>query len=226
MMKMYYRILFAAFLGIITSCGNNSSTTENVAADTTTNATRKTAQKNIVFFGNSLTAGYGLASTAEAFPAVIQNKIDSANLPYNVVNAGVSGETTSGGLSRIDWILQQPLDVFVLELGANDGLRGIPVAQTKPNLQGIIDKVRAKYPGAKIVLTGMQVPPNMGQTYATSFAQVFPELAKENNIALVPFLLEGVGGEVELNQEDGIHPTAEGARILAQNVWTVLQPIL
>ncbi|WP_240040591.1 arylesterase [Pseudocnuella soli] len=183
-------------------------------------------KKNIVFFGNSLTAGYGLASTAEAFPAVIQNKIDSANLPYNVVNAGVSGETTSGGLSRIDWILQQPLDVFVLELGANDGLRGIPVAQTKQNLQGIIDKVRAKYPGAKIVLTGMQVPPNMGQTYATSFAQIFSELAKANNIALVPFLLEGVGGEVELNQEDGIHPTAEGARILAQNVWTVLQPIL
>jgi acyl-CoA thioesterase-1 len=122
--------------------------------------------------------------------------------------------------------LQQPVDVFVLELGANDGLRGIPVAETKQNLQTIIDSVKVKYPSAKLVLAGMQIPPNMGQTYATGFKNIFPELAAENKMTLIPFLLEGVGGEAKLNQQDGIHPTAEGARIVAQNVWKVLQPIL
>ncbi len=225
-MRLAYWLLTATLFCLMASCGNNNpagSQTGN-APDTTKTVQAKT--RTIVFFGNSLTAGYGLASTEEAFPAIIQNKIDSLNLPYTVVNAGVSGETTSGGVSRIDWILQQPLDVFVLELGANDGLRGIPVAQTKQNLQTIIDRVQEKYPQAKVVLAGMQVPPNMGQTYAASFAQIFPDLAQKNNCALVPFLLEGVGGEAALNQQDGIHPTAEGARILAQNVWTVLQPLL
>lgn len=212
------------FFLLLCGCANR----EQAAGKPTQAATAAPAAKKsaIVFFGNSLTAGYGLASTAEAFPALIQAKIDSAGLSYTVVNAGVSGETTSGGLSRIDWILQQPLDVFVLELGANDGLRGIPVTETKKNLQAIIDKVKQKYPAAKIVLAGMQVPPNMGQTYATAFRDIYPALAKENNIALIPFLLEGVGGEVALNQKDGIHPTAEGAQIVAQNVWSVLQPML
>jgi acyl-CoA thioesterase I len=177
--------------------------------------------KTILFFGNSLTAGYGLDPT-EAFPALIQSKIDSAKLKYKIVNAGVSGETSAGGNSRVDWILKQPIDVFVLELGANDGLRGIPVEETRRNLQSIIDKVKKKYPQAKLVLTGMQIPPNMGQEYAVKFRSLFPDLAMKNNMALVPFLLQGVGGIRELNQQDGIHPTAAGAKIVAQNVWEVL----
>ena len=150
---------------------------------------------------------------------MIQQKLDSASLAYQVVNAGVSGETTSGGVERIDWILQSPVDVFILELGANDGLRGIPIAETQKNLQLIIDKVKAKYPNAKIILTGMQVPPNMGQQYASQFRAIFPELARKNDLPLVPFLLEGVGGEPKLNQADGIHPTPEGHQIVAENVW-------
>ena len=181
--------------------------------------------KSIVFFGNSMTAGYGL-EPSEAFPAVIQHKIDSLGLPYKVINAGVSGETSSGGDSRIDWILRQPLDIFVLELGGNDGLRGIPLSETRKNIQSIIDKVKAKYPGAKIVLAGMQIPPNMGQLYTTEFRTMYPELSKKNGLDLIPFLLEGVGGEATLNQDDGIHPTAAGQRILAGNVWKVLQGIL
>ena len=183
------------------------------------------AKKTIVFYGNSLTAGYGL-STEEAFPALIRNRIDSLGLAYTVINAGVSGETTSGGNSRVSWILRQPIDIFILELGANDGLRGIPVTETKKNLQSIINQVKTKYPSARIVLAGMQVPPNMGKTYATEFMNIYPELAKTNNVALIPFILEGVGGEAGLNQADGIHPTKEGHEMLAENVWKVLEPIL
>ena len=185
----------------------------------------RSAVKTIVFFGNSLTAGYGLEPT-EAFPALIQKKIDSLKLPYKVINAGVSGETSAGGNGRIEWILQQPVDVFVLELGGNDGLRGIPTAETRRNLQAIIDKVKAKYPDAKIVIAGMQMPPNMGHIYTAEFRNIFPDFAKKNNIALIPFLLQGVGGEAKLNLEDGIHPTAEGHKILAENVWDMLEGIL
>ncbi len=181
--------------------------------------------KHIVFFGNSLTAGYGLDPT-EAFPSVIQAKIDSLQLPYKVVNAGLSGETTAGGKGRIDWLLQQPVDIFVLELGGNDGLRGIPVTETGKNLQEIIDRVKGKYPHARIMLAGMQVPPNMGSKYAGEFRAVFKTLADKNNVPLVPFLLEGVGGVPELNQADGIHPTAKGAVIVAENVWKVLKGLL
>ena len=188
-------------------------------------AATKEAVKHILFFGNSLTAGYGL-EPAEAFPSLIQKKIDSAGLNYKVVNAGVSGETTAGGNSRIDWILKQPVDVFILELGANDGLRGIPVAETKRNLQAIINKVKKKYPQAKLLLAGMQVPPSMGEDFAVNFRNLFPELAKKNNMAFIPFLLENVAGIRELNQQDAIHPTAAGAKIVAENVWTVLQPVL
>ena len=143
-----------------------------------------------------------------------------------VINAGVSGETTSGGSARIDWILRQPIDVFVLELGANDGLRGIPVTETKKNLQLIIDKVKEKNPETILVLAGMQVPPNMGPQYSKEFREIFPSLAKENNMILIPFLLEGVGGERALNQEDGIHPTAEGHAILADNIWQAMKDSL
>ncbi len=179
-------------------------------------------QKTILFFGNSLTAGYGV-EPSEAFPALIQDRLDSLNLPYKVVNAGVSGETTSGGNSRVDWVLRQPVDIFVLELGGNDGLRGIPLTETRKNLQAIIDKVKAKYPETEIVLAGMQIPPNMGRAYATGFRELYVDLAKKNDIALIPFLLEGVGGVAKLNQSDGIHPTPQGHRILAENVWQILE---
>ena len=143
-----------------------------------------------------------------------------------MINAGVSGETSSGGDSRISWILRQPVDVFVLELGANDGLRGIPPSATRKSLQSIIDKVKSKYPAAKQVLAGMQIPPNMGQKYSTEFRNIYQELATANEITLIPFVLEGVGGEVKLNQQDGIHPTAEGHRIVAENIWRELEKIL
>lgn len=181
--------------------------------------------KTIIFFGNSLTAGYGVDPT-EAYPALIQNIIDSLKLNYKVINAGVSGETSAGGNGRIDWTLRQPVDVFVLELGGNDGLRGIPLSETKKNLQAIIDKVKSKYPSAKIMLEGMQIPPNMGQQYATEFKNIYPEIAEKNSIALLPFLLKNVGGNPKLNQQDGIHPTPEGHKIVAQNVWDVLKGIL
>lgn len=188
-----------------------------------TTAPEKT--KTIVFYGNSLTAGYGV-DPSEAFPALVQTIIDSLNMGYKVVNAGVSGETTAGGKSRIDWILRQPVSVFVLELGGNDGLRGIPITETSKNLQAIIDRVKAKYPDAKIILAGMQVPPNMGRKYATAFRDVFQQLAQKNNCMLIPFLLEGIGGIQELNQPDGIHPNPQGHKIVAENVWKVLQQVL
>jgi acyl-CoA thioesterase-1 len=191
-------------------------------ADNTTPVISAAKVKTILFFGNSLTAGYGV-DPSEAFPALIQNKIDSLKLNYKVINGGVSGETSSGGNSRADWILRQPVNIFVLELGGNDGLRGIPLTETKKNLQSIIDKVTAKYPGVKLVLAGMQIPPNMGQQYATEFRNLYPDLAAKNRVALIPFLLQGVGGDPKLNQQDGIHPTAEGHKIVAENVWNVLK---
>ena len=212
---------------VFVSCGQNNESRENVKTDTAVlkNDTVAAKKKTIVFFGNSITAGYGL-DLSEAFPALIQERLDSMNMPYKVVNAGVSGETSSGGRSRIDWILKQEVDIFVLELGGNDGLRGIPITETKKNLQTIIDKVKGKYPDAKIIITGMQIPPNMGKKYTTEFRSMYPDLAKQNNISIVPFILEGVGGNAELNLSDGIHPTAEGHRILANNVWNVLKGLL
>lgn len=183
--------------------------------------------RTVVFFGDSLTAGYGLDDPAsESYPAHIQEKIAAADLPWRVVNAGLSGETTSGGLRRVEWILRQPVDIFVLALGANDGLRGIDPVVSSANLQAIIDRVRATYPAAKIVLVGMQMPPNFGEEYTRAFAGIYPALAAKNHLALVPFLLDGVGGRSELNQPDGIHPTAQGAAVAAENVWKVLEPLL
>ena len=208
------------------SCNNNGnskvSSTEHAQPDKMDKADTTSQLKTILFFGNSLTAGYGI-EPSEAFPSLIQNKIDSLHLNYKVINAGVSGETTAGGKARINWILRQPVDIFILELGANDGLRGIPLAETRQNLQAIIDTVRLKSPQAKLLLAGMQIPPSMGQQYAASFRKIYPELAEKNNIVLIPFLLQGVGGDPKLNQPDGIHPTAEGAKIVAGNVWQVLQ---
>lgn len=179
----------------------------------------------ILFFGDSITAGHGIDEN-EAFPALIQQRINSLGWNYKVVNGGLSGETSAGGLRRIDWMLRQPVDVFVLELGGNDGLRGVDLSTTKDNLQKIIDKVREEYPDATIVLAGMQVPPNLGQEYTEEFREMYPELAEKNNTKLVPFLLQDVGGDKDLNQSDGIHPTAEGHKVLAENVWEVLKPIL
>jgi acyl-CoA thioesterase-1 len=212
-------------LAAIVSCNSNSNNkgteaNQPVSKDTTVSSLVK--KKTILFFGNSLTAGYGV-DPSEAYPALIQDKIDSLGLNYKVINAGVSGETSADGNSRVDWILKQPVDIFVLELGGNDGLRGIPLTGTKKNLQSIIDKVKAKYPDAKIILEGMQIPPNMGPAYTSKFKEIYPALAKENNLDLVPFLLKGVGGDPKLNQRDGIHPTAEGHKIVAQNVWEVLK---
>ena len=219
--------VFLVVCMFIISCGENAQPGQAKGKDSvqTDEMVVKDTVKTIVFFGNSITAGYGL-EMSEAFPALIQREIDSLALPYKVVNAGVSGETSSGGDGRIDWVLRQPVDVFVLELGGNDGLRGIPVTETRKNLQSIIDKVKAKNPAVKIIIAGMQIPPNMGKQYTGEFRSMYPELAKKNDIALIPFLLEGVGGEAKFNQDDGIHPTAEGQKILAQNVWEVLKGML
>jgi acyl-CoA thioesterase-1 len=206
-------------------CNQKPSTTteSNTEKSATTEASQ---QKTILFFGDSLTAGYGLDDVSEAFPGVIQHIIDSVKLPYKVVNAGLSGETTAGGVGRIAWVLKQKPDIFVLELGANDGLRGIPVTETSKNLQAIVDSVKSKYPNTKLMLLGMMVPPNMGAAYANDFKTVFPTIAKKNKMALVPFLLNGVGGNPNLNQKDGMHPTAKGAKIVAGNVWSVLKGLL
>lgn len=181
--------------------------------------------KTVVFLGDSLTAGLGVPS-AEAFPALIAEKIRAAGLPFEVENAGLSGDTSAGGLRRIDWLLQRRIDVLVVELGANDGLRGLDLKSMKANLQAIIDKTKAKNPQVKIVLAGMQVPPNLGAEYTAGFEKVYAELARENNAVLIPFLLEGVGGHRELNQQDLIHPSAAGHRIVADLVWRTLEPIL
>lgn len=201
---------------------NAQAVTEEVATPTTPTDDHG---KTILFFGNSLTAGMGL-SPEDAFPALIQTMIDSLELGYTVVNAGLSGETTASGKSRLNWVLNQKVDVFVLELGANDGLRGIPLDETRNNLQAIIDMVWAKNPDTKIVLAGMQIPPNMGQDYTSEFKTIFPTLAEKNNITLIPFLLDKVAGVEGLNLPDGIHPTVEGHKIVASNVWAVLEGAL
>ena len=227
---MLKNIIYAGLFSVLVLAGCNSDNKNQgqetiTAAEKTVEENKKEEVKTILFFGNSLTAGYGL-DPSEAFPALIQQKIDSLDLPYKVINAGLSGETTAGGKNRIDWLLRQKIDVFVLELGANDGLRGIPVTETAQNLQIIVDKVKAKYPDVKLVLAGMEIPPNMGGKYAAEFRLIFRQIAEKNNMAFVPFLLEGVGGMRELNQGDGIHPTEKGHRILANNVWEVLEEVL
>jgi acyl-CoA thioesterase-1 len=179
----------------------------------------------VVILGTSLTAGLGL-DPSQAYPALLQQKIDSAGLPFTVVNAGVSGETSAGALHRIDWILSQPAAVLVIETGANDGLRGLNVDSLSANIQAIIDRARRQTPAPRIVLLGMRAPPNNGFGYARRFREVYPELAKRNNVALVPFLLEGVAGNAALNQPDMIHPSAAGQRRVAETVWGVLGRVL
>ncbi|EAZ80302.1 arylesterase [Algoriphagus machipongonensis] len=179
-------------------------------------------EKIILFFGNSLTAGYGIEQDL-AFPGLIQDRLDSLGKDYKVINGGLSGETTAGGLSRIDWFLEDEPSIFILELGGNDGLRGIQLAETKKNLEAIIDKVQTKYPSTKIILAGMQIPPNMGIEYTQEFQAIYPKVAEEKDVELIPFLLQDVGGIKELNLPDGIHPTEEGHIIVAETVWEILK---
>jgi len=180
---------------------------------------------SIVFLGTSITAGLGL-DPSQAYPAVIQRRLDSLHLRYQVVNAGVSGETSAGALQRIDWLLRQKPAILVIETGANDGLRGQDPGSTKANIQHIIDRVRDQSPGTRIVLAGMRTLPNMGGRYLGEFVKIYPDLARANRVPLIPFILEGVGGVDSLNQADGIHPTPAGQRIVAENVWQVLGPLV
>ena len=179
----------------------------------------------VLFVGTSLTAGYGVAPE-EAYPALLQDKIDSAGLNYRVVNAGVSGQTSAGARSSIDWLLRQPVSVLVVETGANDGLRGLPPDSLRANIQAILDRARELRPAPRLVLIGMRIPPNYGQSYSRQFEAVYPQIAKANDAELVPFLLEGVGGVAALNQPDGVHPTVQGQQRMAETVWGVLEPVL
>ena len=182
-------------------------------------------EQRVLFFGDSLTAGYGVAPE-QAYPALIQAKIDQLGIQAKVVVGAVSGDTSAGGLRRIDWMLRQPIDIFLLALGANDGLRGSPNSATQANLQAIIDKVKARYPTAVIIIAGMRLPPSFGRNYTNEFAALYPKLAQNNQTALIPFLLESVGGVLELNLADRIHPNPAGHQIIAQNVWQQLEPLL
>ncbi|WKK82826.1 arylesterase [Marivirga arenosa] len=227
-MRFYINVLLFSFLLAVASCAsNNEKKKEKVENEVSQKEPEKVEkQNNIIFFGNSLTAGYGVESE-EAFAGLTQKRLDSLGFEYNVINAGVSGETTASGLSRVEWVVKrQPVDIFVLELGGNDGLRGIKPEETDKNLRAIIDKVRSIHPEVKILLAGMMVPPNMGQAYAEEFQKIFPQIAEDKNVNLIPFLLKDVGGEAELNLPDGIHPTPEGHKIVAETVWENLKPLL
>lgn len=224
MRNITFLTIFLSFL-LLGSCGESAKKEEEKSAVETPETDlpkENEEEKTILFFGTSLTAGLGLEQE-EAYPALIQQKLDSMELDYEVVNAGLSGETTASGKNRLNWVLNQKVDVFVLELGANDGLRGVPLAETRKNLREIIEIVREKNPETRIILAGMQIPPNMGEEYTSEFRNIFPELAEEYDLELIPFILEDVAGIPELNQRDGIHPTAEGQKIMAENVWDVLE---
>jgi acyl-CoA thioesterase-1 len=182
-------------------------------------------KKSILFFGDSISAGYGI-QPQQAFPAVIQDKIDSLGLNYEVINGGLSGETSAGGLRRINWVLQRDIDIMILELGGNDGLRGIDLSSTKDNLQQIIDRAKAKNPEIEIIIAGMQVPPNLGTDYTKEFQDLYPELAEKNNLTLIPLILDKVGGRDEFMQPDQIHPNVKGHKVVAETVWETLAPIL
>lgn len=231
MKKIFLFVLLALLMSL--GCGESTTPTNEKTPPTKTptptspkEETPKSDQKVIVFFGNSLSAGYGL-DPAQGFVGLFEERIDSLKYNYKVINAGLSGETTAGGDSRVDWILdRQEVDIFVLELGGNDMLRGIDYEQSYKNLQSIITKVETKYPSAKIVLAGMLAPPNLGNKYTTGFKEMYPKLAKINDAGLIPFLLDGVAGNPKLNLPDGIHPNVEGHQIVLENIWTILQPLL
>jgi len=228
-MKHKFSLSLLVFIFLISSgCENKQTTAKHVEKEDLESSTntmkevKSSTKKNILFFGDSLTAGYQLEEE-DAFSYLIQQKIDSLGLDYQVINAGLSGDTSSGGVNRVDWVLKQEVDIFALELGANDALRGLDPLETEKNLKIIIEKVQRKYPEASIILVGMMAPPNMGLRYAQQFNGIYPKLAKEYNLALVPFLLEGVAGRVDLNLQDGIHPNKKGHEVLTDNIWAVLK---
>jgi len=206
---------------------SNRNSSQTVGTQETASPARQSAptynERVIVAFGDSLTAGLGVAEE-EAYPAVLERKIHEAGFSYRVVNAGVSGETTAGGLRRVSWILQNRPEIVILELGANDGLRGLSLSETKKNLTEIIEELQREH--VRIVLAGMQMPPNYGKEYTESFEKIFPELAGGYRLILIPFFLEGVAGRAGLNQADGIHPTAQGYQKVVDNVWPKLEPLL
>jgi len=226
-MKALLKYSLLCLLSALVSCGGQADkkAAENEGTVPAKSPETKANSGIILFFGNSLTAGMGL-DPGEAFPANVQIKLDSLGYDYKVVNAGLSGETTASGRNRLSWVLGQDVAVFVLELGANDGLRGIPLDETRRNLQAMIDLVREKNPDTAIILAGMQIPPNMGPEYTSEFRKIFPELAEENHTSLIPFLLKDVGGVPELNQADGIHPTPRGHHIIADNIWPIIEKVL
>lgn len=204
---------------------DNNTWKNDQSAKETNISQQKSDVKHILFFGNSLTAGYGLDEN-QSFPALIQQRLDSLGLNYLSINAGLSGETSSGGKNRIEWVLKQKVDVFVLELGANDVLRGLDLSETEANLRAILDKVKTANPEVKFILAGMHAPPNMGSDYTKKFGAIYPKLAKDYNAALIPFLLENVATVPSLNLEDGKHPNAAGQYIVRENVWQVLKGLL
>lgn len=232
MRNIFLALLVTGFF-VLNGCGDapqeasaaEHGMTEDTIDEEVTSSSEKKDRPRIVFFGNSLTAGYGL-DEQYSFPSQIQHKIDSLGYNYEVVNAGLSGETTAGGRNRIDWVMEQPMEVFVLELGGNDVLRGFELTATRENLAAILDAVRNKYPEVKLVLAGMEAPPNMGEAYTQEFREIYQELAVEKKTALIPFLLADVGGIKELNLPDRIHPNKDGQVIVANNVWQVLAPLL
>ena len=215
---------------LLFSCGDGktekTTDTQSTSEQTEDLMTNENKSKTILCFGDSITAGYGLDDSNDAYPALLQQKIDSLGLNYTVINSGVSGETTAGGRSRIDWVIKQKVDLFLLELGANDGLRGVALSETRANLQAIIDVVKEKSPQTTIILAGMELPPNMGQDYTTEFRQLYADLAEKNDLEFIPFILKDVGGIASLNQGDGIHPNVEGHKILANTVWETLEPLV
>lgn len=227
---MILRMFCLVTLLLLSPSCNNSSATDKPAGQKSTpgkNPVQEnvTSKKTILFFGNSLTAAYGL-NPSQGYVTLIQQRLDSLGLPYQTRNAGLSGETSAGGQARVDWVLRQPVDVFVLELGGNDALRGIDTDASFANLSAIIEKVKAKYPDARIVVAGMEAPPNMGEDYTSKFRKMYPDLARKYGAYLIPFFLEGVGGVPELNQQDLVHPNEKGQYVLLENVWKVLQPLL
>ncbi len=220
-MKNVFSLFLIGSIGLF-GCNTEPKEKSETIIEKTEEPAASSDQKLILFFGNSLTAGYGIDED-DSFAGLTQKRIDSLGLDYKVINAGLSGETTAGGLSRLDWFLEENPEIFILELGGNDGLRGIELTETKKNLMAIIDKVRSKSPDTKIILAGMQIPPNMGQEYSSEFKEIYPEVAETKNVILIPFLLENVGGIPELNLPDGIHPTEEGHQIVFETVWPYIQ---
>jgi acyl-CoA thioesterase-1 len=226
-MRSWIALVLSASLWLCAACGPRDdaqlSSPPAAAAPAPASSPASSSPPRIVFLGDSLTAGLGL-SADQAYPSLLQQRLKEEGLPYEVVNAGVSGDTSAGGLSRLDWSLEGNVKVLVVALGGNDALRGLPTEELKKNLAEIIRRARARH--ITVVLAGMEAPPNYGRDYAVAFHHVYTSLAAECHVPLVPFLLQGVGGVARLNQRDGIHPTAEGARILADNVWSTLGPIV